>query len=211
MFVLDGNWFGSRYPVKPIDYWDRSWLHAPDRTRESEDRVLSKKPTIPIDGIKQVHIFLQSQNEWRSPQVRKLLILAKRIGIPTFLYKDEDDWRLLNIRRAVSVKDAADMLKGPEPHRPQGDAFDYLEPWLELIYKHKLSELSEKAKKIRYNLIYYGESDQGLGVEMSNARKPGNTGYETAIKLNSIMHKNRFKTTLDLARAVKAKWEKIKA
>ena len=211
MFVLDGNWFSQRYPVKPIDYWERSWLHAPDRTREAEDRVFSKEPSIPIDGVKQVHVLIKEQHEFRSPQVRKLLILAKKQGIPAYLYTDERAWRLLDTRRAVNPSESGDVLRGQEPTRVQRDPFDYLTPWLELMYKNSVAELSEKANKIRYNLIYYGDSDQGLGTEMGNARKPGNEGYETAIKINNIMRKNGFKTTLDLARAVKDKWKNIKA
>ena len=209
MFVLDGNWFGSRYPVKPMDYWERAWLHAPDRSRESEDRVLSKKPSIPIDGVEQVHVFLSEHQEYRSPQVRQLMIIAKRRGIEAFLYTDEQAWRLLDTRRAVPIEKNLEILRGPEQIRPQGEPFDYLTPWLELLYKKRVDDLSEKAKKIRYNLIYYGDSDQGLGTEMANARKPGNSGHETVIKLNNIMHKHNFKTTLDLARAVKEKWTKI--
>lgn len=211
MFVLDGNWFSQRYPVKPIDYWERSWLHAPDRTREAEDRVFSKEPNIPIAGVKQVHVLIKEQNEFRSPLTRKLLILAKKQGIPAYLYIDERAWRLLDTRRAVSPSEASDVLRGQEPSRVQRDPFDYLTPWLELLYKNSVADLSEKANKIRYNLMYYGDGDQGLGTEMGNARKPGNEGYETAIKINNIMRKNGFKTTLDLARAVKEKWKDIKA
>ena len=141
----------------------------------------------------------------------KLLILAKKQGIPAFLYTDERAWRLLDTRRAITPSQASDVLKGTDVTRVQRDPFDYLTPWLELIYKNKVSDLSEKASKIRYNLIYYGDSDQGLGTEMSNARKPGNEGYETAIKINDIMRKNGFKTTLDLAQAVKEKWKNIKS
>ena len=211
MFVLDGNWFNQRYPVKPIDYWERSWLHTPDRTREAEDRVFSKESSIPIGGVKQVHVLIKEQNEFRSPLTRKLLILAKKQGIPAYLYTDERAWRLLDTRRAVNPSEAGDVLRGQEPTRVQRNPFDYLTPWLELLYKNSVADLSEKANKIRYNLIYYGDGDQGLGTEMGNARKPGNEGYETSIKINNIMRKNGFKTTLDLARAVKDKWKNIKA
>jgi hypothetical protein len=25
MLNIDGTWFNGRYPVKPVDYWERSW------------------------------------------------------------------------------------------------------------------------------------------------------------------------------------------
>ena len=89
MFVLDGQWFSQRYPVKPIDYWERSWQFSPDRTREAEDRVFSKESAIPLGGVTAVHVLLKEQDESRSPLTRTILIEAKKLGIPTYLYTDE--------------------------------------------------------------------------------------------------------------------------
>ena len=213
MFVLDGNWFSQRYPVKPIDYWERAWQHSPDRTRESEDRVFAKDPTIPINGVRAVHVLLKEQSETRSPETRKILILAKKAGIPTYLYTDEKAWRLQDNRNALNVKQAAPVLKGQEPSRITRQYRDSLEDWLELIYKKNKGELSERADKLRYTLVYYGSryptEDQNLSVDMSNARKPGSSGHETAIKLIDYMRKNGIKSTVDLKNALVEKWDKL--
>lgn len=208
MFVLDGDWFGQRYPVKPIDYWDRAWLHSPGRTREAEDRVFSKSPSIPIGGIRQVHVLLTEQQEYRSPMTRKLLILAKQQGIDTFLYADKKAWLLQDTRRAISPEEAKDLLKGQDPTKSHREPLDYLSPWIELINKTKKSQLTKKADKLRYNIVYYG-GDGGLSNEMSNARKPGNDGYENAIKINNYMRQNKFKSLEELAAALKEKWKNI--
>jgi hypothetical protein len=214
MFVLDGNWFGQRYPVKPIDYWERAWQHAPDRTREAEDRVFSKEPGIPIDGVKQIHVLIKEHHDWRSPATRKLLILSKKRGVPVFLYDDEAAWRLLDKRKSISVKQAAELIGGQEQTRTQRFPFTYLTPWLELIYKNKISDLSSEASKLRYSIIYQSNptEDNRLGVDMSNARKPSSgEDYDTAVKINDYMRKNGYKTTVDLKNAIQNKWKDIKA
>lgn len=216
MFVLDGNWFSQRYPVKPIDYWDRAWQHSPDRTRESEDRVFAKEPSIPITGVRAVHVLLKEQSETRSPETRQILILAKKAGIPTYLYTDERAWRLQDTRNALDIAQAAPVLKGQQTkgYTPSRPPTLYLEPWLELIYKNNKADLTPRAEKLRYELVYYGsrypEEDSNLGVDMSNARKPNSTDYPTAIKINNYMRKNNIKSTVELKNALVDKWENIK-
>ena len=215
MFVLDGTWFSQRYPVKPVDYWERSWQHSPDRTRESEDRVFAREPAIPISGVRGVHVLLKEQSETRSPETRQILILAKRAGIPAYLYTDETAWRLQDTRNAVDIAQAASVLKG-QPQRgftPSRPHTLYLEPWLELIYKNNKADLTPRAEKLRHDLVYYGSrypnEDSNLGVDMSNARKPNSTDYPTAVKINDFMRKNGFRSTVDLKNALVAKWDKL--
>jgi hypothetical protein len=217
MFVIDGNWLNSRYRTRPIDYWDRAWLQSNGtRTRESEDRVFSKTPDIPIDGVLAVHVLLKERSENRSPEVRTILITAKKLGIPAYLYSNESAWRLQDRRRAVTPAQAGDLLKGTQP---QGFVFsrpptNYLEPWLELIYKKNKADLSPRAEKLRFNLMYYGsrysDEDSGLGNDMSGARKPNSTDYTTAIKINDYMRKNKIFDTLALKNLLVKKWDKIK-
>lgn len=217
MFVLDGNWLNQRYKTKAIDYWDRAWQHSGGtRSSESEDRVFTKTPEIPINGVIAVHVLLKEQSENRSPEVRTILIAAKKRGIDAFLYTDEKAWRLQDTRKAVSPAQAAALLKGQQPagYTPSRLPTMYLEPWLELIYKNKKSELSPRAEKLRFNLIYYGsrdpQSDQNLGSDMSSARKPNSTDYPTAVKINNYMRKHKMPNTIALKTAMVEKWKDIK-
>jgi hypothetical protein len=217
MFVLDGNWLNQRYKTKAIDYWERSWQHSGGtRSSESEDRVFSREPEISIAGVKEVHVLLKEQNENRSPEVRTILITAKKRGIPAYLYTDETAWRLQDTRKAVSPAEAAALLKGqpPKGYTPSRPQTMYLEPWLELIYKNNKAELTPRAEKLRHDLIYYGsrypDQDSNLGTDMSNARKPNSTDYPTAVKINDYMRKNKFVNTVALKNALVDKWDKIK-
>ncbi|MSX56097.1 MAG: hypothetical protein F2772_11260 [Actinobacteria bacterium] len=216
MFVLDGNWLGSRYKVGPIDYWERSWQFTPNRTRETEDRVFSKTPEISTECIRAVHVLLKENMENRSPEVRQILIMAKTRGLPTFLYRDEKAWRIQDTRKAIQPSQSGDLLKGQEysgkMYRPGRNLMD---PWMELIYKSNKQDLSPDAEKLRHNLVYYGKNhpfdDQNLGVDMSNARKPSSgADYDSANKLTDYMRRNKYPDTVALKTALVKKWDKIK-
>jgi hypothetical protein len=212
MFVLDGDWYGQRYPVKPVDYWERMWQYSSERTRESEDRIFSKEPNISVGGIRAMHVLLKEQQEHRSPATRKLLLLAKKKDIPAFLYTDENAWRLQDTRRSLSIKQAEPVLKGVEPSNRTYPSYGTLDPWFELIYKKSKSELTPKADKLRNNILYYARpnEDNNLAVDISNERKPNSSDRTSAIKLIDYMRKNKFASTVDLKNALVDKWKDIK-
>jgi len=210
MFVLDGQWLQQRYPVKPVDYWERSWLSSGgSRSRESEDRVFSRDPTIATGGVKMIHVLLKEQHENRSPEVRKLLILAKRLGIPAYLYNDEQAWRLQDTRKAISVGQAASLLKGQDPSR-RSYGRKYLSRWLELIHKKASDELSKEADRMAYNMKYYSlDGLHNLDIDMSNARKPGSSDHDQAVKIIGYMRANRITTLQQLLNHLRDKWTAI--
>lgn len=217
MFVLNGTWLNHNYKTKPIDYWNRAWLHdtSGKRSREAEDRVYSRTPEIPANNqsILEVHVLLVEQSENRSPEVRTVLLSAKTQGIPAFLYTDETAWKLQDKRKAVSPASAAELLKGPQPSRKSYQRRNYLEDWLELIYKKNKAELTPSALRKVKSLVVYGQGyrneDDGLGVDLSNARKPGNEDYPSAAKINSFMQKNGIKSTVDLKNYLVDKWKEL--
>lgn len=217
MFVLNGTWLNHNYKTKPIDYWNRAWLHdtSGKRSREAEDRVYSRTPEIPANNqsILEVHVLLVEQSENRSPEVRTVLLSAKKQGIPAYLYTDETAWKLQDKRKAVSPASAAELLKGPQPSRKSYQRRNYLEDWLELIYKKNKAELTPSALRKVKSLVVYGQGyrneDDGLGVDLSNARKPGNEDYPSAAKINSFMQKNGIKSTVDLKNYLVDKWAEL--
>ena len=213
LFKMDGDWFNSRYVVKPIDYWDRAWLHSDGtRTREAEDRVFSAEPTIPISSVTEVHVLLKEQDEFRSPRTRMLMFVAKKQGLPVFLYTDEKAWRLLDKRRAKSVKDASDVLRGAQvPSGPSRKPSDYVKPWIELITKNDQAHLSDRAQRLLKTMRYYGrpDEDQNMSVDLSNARKPDAGDRASAVWLIKYMQTNGFKSTLELKNNIEDKWNKI--
>jgi hypothetical protein len=145
---------------------------------------------------------------------RKTLLAAKKLGIPAYLYEDLAAWRRQDPKGRVSITQR-ETLRGPDRPGRRGMTRSYLEPWIELIYKTQQKDLSKAADKLRYNLLYYGQdwsgkfNDQGLGVDLSNARKPANPDREQAVKLIDLMRKNNWATTTALAQAMYEKWNAI--
>jgi len=217
MFVLNGTWLNQNYKTKPIDYWNRSWLHSDGtRSREAEDRVYSRTPAIPANAksILEVHVLLKEQQENRSPEVRTVLLSAKKQGIPAFLYTDETAWKLQDKRKAVGLAQAGELLKGAQPvRRSFSPSRNYLEDWLELIYKKAKTELTPSAQRKLKSLVVYGQGyrneDDGLGADLSNARKPSSADYPSAAKINNFMRQNGITTTVDLKNYLVDKWKDL--
>jgi Protein of unknown function (DUF5661) len=217
MFVLDGNKIAQNYKVKPVDYWEGMWQrdNSNQRTRESEDRVFSKNPTIPTDGIiKEIHQLITDHDEFRSPVIRNIAILAKTQGIPIYFYTDKDSWLTQSPKNRVAVSQIAASFKGPmKPMMAtRRRRISPLQQWLELIFKKNKAELSQEANELRFNMVTYGarypEEDQGLSNELTNARKPGDTERGNADKIIQYMRQNRMTSTADLKAAMIAKWSK---
>ena len=212
LFKLNGDWFNQHYIVKPIDYWERSWLHSGGtRTREAEDRVFSKEPTIPSTPITEIHVLLKEQVDSRSIDTRRLLISAKQQGIPAYLYTDERAWRLLDKRRSVNPSSERDLLRGTMKGGYSRKPRDSVKPWIELITKDNESYLSDHAKGLLKNLRWYSyrNEDQNLGVDLSNARKPDAGDRESALWIIKYMQKNNFNSTVDLKNSIADKWNSI--
>jgi hypothetical protein len=218
MFVLDGDKIGQNNLVKPVDYWSRMWQHNPERTRESEDRIFSKRNTLSADCIRAVHILVSEHNENRSEAARQLLIAAKTRGIRTYLYNDEKAWRLQDTRRAISPSEANDLLKGHRkqpmymrrPVRGVGKGENAygrsnILSWIELVMKQPGQQLSKNADKIRYNLQYYGDMSGQLKNDFFNAKRPGEPEYPLVVKLGDYMNKNNL-DFLKLSEMLKQKW-----
>jgi len=130
------------------------------------------------------------------------------------LYTDETAWKLQDKRKAVSPGQAADLLKGPQPSRKSyRPGRNYLEDWLELIYKKAKGELSPSALKKVHSLVVYGQGyrneDDGLGVDLSNARKPSSADYPSAAKINTFMRQNNINSTVDLKNYLVDKWKDL--
>jgi len=212
LFKLNGDWFNSRYIVKPVDYWNGAWLHSDGtRTRESEDRVFSRESSIPIAAITEVHVLLKDQDEFRSPYTRQIMILAKQQGIPVYLYTDEKSWRITDKRNTLKPSQAKSLLKGkPNPGYSRKPT-DYVKPWLELIEKDREEYLTDRAARLLKTLLWYHypDNDQNMSVDLSNARKPDSGDRESAVKLIKYMQDHGYKSTIDLKNDITEKWNNI--
>jgi len=216
MFVLDGNKLSQHYKVKPVDYWEGMWQrdNSNERTREAEDRVYSKTPTIPTEGvIKEIHQLVSDQDDFRSPVIRQMAIIAKTQGIPIYFYADKQGWLLQAPNRRFNVSQLPSRFKG-QPKKSmayRSRRITPLEQWVELLYKKNKSELSQEASHLRHNLVYYGsrypEEDNNLRIDLANARKPNDPERGLADRIIQFLRKNNM-STVDLKNAMVAKWEK---
>jgi hypothetical protein len=215
MFVLDGNWFNQHYKSGPVDYWgNRDPLQSHHKAHEAEDRVFSKTSTIPINGVTAVHVLIKpdSENEHLGALARTVFINAKKRDIKAYLYDDEVAWRALDTRRSLPLSKNP-MLRGPQAlgsrssmYKPKG----YLHPWIQLLTARDKSQLGKDANSIRSSLSREYDAVfalQGLGVEMSNARKPSaGIDRENATRIITYMGQHKLNNLEDLVDHLKQKW-----
>jgi hypothetical protein len=213
MFVLDGNWFNRHYKSQPVDYWlNRSPHQQHHRAHEAEDRVFSAEPTISIDGVTAVHIYVSPDaDDQIKAWARQCLIAAKRRGIDTYFYRDKNSWRMLDTRKTTSgALPGQDTARGYVPSRRRG----YMTPWIELIKAKDKTQLSKDADRIRYNLMYtYDRSNsaQGLANDLSNARKPDSgPDRRHATTIIQYMRERGFTKVSEFVDSLAEKWKSIK-
>jgi hypothetical protein len=211
LFVLDGNWFNQHYPSKPVDYWEnRDPTKAHHRKHEAEDRVFSKDPTIPINGVTAIHVYTSTDaDDLIKARARQTLIAAKRLGIETYFYTDKDAWKNFdkNKQANVSILTGQDTGKGyVSSHR------GYLLPWMELLQATEKSQLSKNADKLRYSLMYSYDKDSAakeLANDLSNSRKPDSGPDRShAVKIIKYMRDNKLENVSQFVDAISNKWKK---
>jgi hypothetical protein len=215
MFVMDGRWYNQRYPAKSVDYWlDRNPKKSFGREHEAEDRLFSKEPIVPVDGVTEIHVYLKPNSEPEDiARTRQLFILAKRRGISTYLYNDKEGWRIQDPRKR---QDFSQLRKGIDDKTGfirlhKGELIYYIE----LLKAKEETQLSDRAKKILYTVRYdfpkgYYRQDMVKRFEsdLANGRRPG-TGPDrrNAIKIISFMNKNGFETAEQFLQYLHDKWK----
>jgi hypothetical protein len=234
-FELDGDFLNHNHKVVPADYWDSWWIKqreagSRDRTRESEDRVLSDKPTIEMgkrinDVIKGVHVLWRSEKtdndkmtgddhrEYNrlAPPVRQTLLRAKLLGIPTYVYDNPNDFILQNKHKAIPVHKIISQLKGPV----YNGRFSQADPttrgnfkgYRELYWKNRYADLSPNGRKM-FSRIRYGASSTDLENLIHNYRsKPD---YMKDIQYTQNVFKwSGSKTAKEFIDKMYDKWSKI--
>lgn len=215
LFVLDGTWYNRRYRGGPVEYWgDRHNLYG--RESEAEDRIFSKDPTIPITGVKELHIYFSPKSEDVGQYARSVMESCKSLSIPVYLYNDPAAWLLQDTRKCVSIASLKHVFSGPVHVRKEFPPSRYakLPLWIELIHGRASEVLSVEANQMAADISrspsYNVNDDFGLGIEMSNARKPNNAGRDEMEQIIKLMRANRWAHPVDIYRAMKEKWAGIK-
>lgn len=211
LFQLNGDWFNNRYISKPVDYWlNRDPKSGSHRPHEAEDRVYSKEPTIPIGGVTAIYVYISPEAEDNiRAYARHALIAAKRLGIETYFYTDEEAWRNFD-KRPEKLGDVT-VLRGQERTGGYTSTHPgYLLPWIELLHTKDKSQLSKRADRIRYDLQYtYNkeESARSLNNDLSNARKPGSGPDRKHVgNIIKYMRQNNISSVRELVDHLAKKW-----
>jgi len=212
MFVIDGNYYNNKYPSKPVDYWqNRDPEKSYNKKHEAEDRLFSKEPSIPINGVTAVHVFVKEDAD---PNVKALarttLLEAKKRSIPAYYYNDLSAWRNLDTAKTSQINTLIGQKDtGRSFRRHRG----WLIPWLEVMQATDRSQLSSKAKDIIRNLdseYYIKDTATGLENDLSSARKPDSgPDRKNAIKIISFMKQHKLTTVAEFVNVMAEKWNPI--
>jgi len=183
MVVFDGQaLMADGYTGKAVDYWGPEFRKL--GKDEMEDRIFSKKPVIPKASkyIKEIHILFDRdrtdhRNDLVARVVKDLGYKAKRLGVPLYIYTDQQAFALLNKAKAASVASVdapADKLPLPdtdiEPRGYRGGpARNYFGGWIELLKVNDRIPLS-KVGKDALNRAHYFDANQGVDADIHNAR-----------------------------------------
>lgn len=215
MFELNGDYYNRHYPSKSVDYWlNRNPMQSYHRAHEAEDRLFSKEPSIPANGITSVYVYLSPHldSDGVKANARQLLIACKKRGLKTYFYNDPDAWKRLD-KRPEKQGDLSILTGKERIGRYNSMHKGYLLPWIELIRSKEKSNLSKKANELRYGVVYdryMHDTVAGLKTELSNARKPtAGVDRKHAVNIIDFMRQNRLDTVEQLVKFIADKWKTI--
>ena len=221
VFELNGDWFNQRYRGGPVDYWGGNkgryyGQGIKGRYSEMEDRVFSNEPYIsfpknPKDLIKSIHILWAwkpnetQNNKW----LRTVLIRAKQMGIPHYIYEDEQEFVLQDTRRAIKI----DVNKLVNPDAPKfGDNYprtekDWFKGYREIYYAKDKESLTKEGKRVADKIMYYfDDAVRGLEADIHNEKRRASPGLVNFLKIFKQMGVNN---PYDFVLAMKKKWDPI--
>lgn len=211
---LNGQWLNNRYKAKPIDYWGRDW-----NKDEMEDRVFSRKPVLPLpkdatDLITAIHVLFRQEklhsDDLRPYFLRKLLLNAKLLQIPIYVYNNPEKWLAQDTSKAIDPRTLVSYPEKNMPSKPyQSRLKDYLKVWRELYFKNDRKTISPEAKKILYSIqfdMYKKDEINSLSAEIHNVKTKNNEGL---IKLLKIFKELNIQTAKQYVDYLADKWDKI--
>lgn len=225
-FKLNGDWLNYRYKGAAMDYWEGFWQKMrasggdKTRVREMEDRIYSRKPTIPLpstrtDLITEIHILLVEINEQAVIPVRNIIVEAKRNNIPYFVYDDKEAMIFQDKRKAIPVNEIIPKLKKEAEKRwPRMKPRDFLSPYRELYHKSDRKDLSREASKRIYYIkshgTYFDDEVRRLEADIHNSRS--REEYQEGLyRLLQIFRKEKIGTPKEYLKFLRDKWEDIDA
>lgn len=212
-FNLNGDIINRHYKATPVDYFRNRKIST-----ETEDRIYSKTPLIPIDCVEEIHIYTGHHalmDSTVSLKLRKVAILAKRRGIPIYFYNQMRYLKDQNRSEALSGKELMTTLGKVGGEITQSTLPVELNPrknlknWIRLLTAKDVSHLTPDQQTLISQIKdtgYARTDDLGLSDEMALNGLNGNEFYHEVTLLNRYMMKHKIKTPHDLVMHIKQKY-----
>lgn len=131
LIEMNGDWFNKEgYVTKPVDYFGGKG------SDEMEDRVYSLKPEISFEGeasnlIKALHIKIPSNSKnfvsmgrETVERMLKVMIQAKKLGIPFYVYTNATAWLMRATDKAMDPKMVVAVIKADLEDTPIENKFN---------------------------------------------------------------------------------------
>lgn len=206
IFEFDGMKLGSKYQIRPVDYWGYSWdlQRTSPIADEQEDRLFSHDQEIPLyPYLKSINVYVrpESSNNFLEDNLKRAKFIKKKAeenNIPCFIYRDLNAWRTNNRRKAVDLE-SSEMLDSDKPleyNRIRGYGKDIMT--ILKILKDPFNKQQDKDVKdflYRYRGFDWKSSINSM---ISNAKTEKDSEVRnTLYELSKLERKNK-KNILDL-------------
>ena len=208
LLVLDGVKLSNKYSGSPVDYWGESFRKADPTKFEAEDRIWANTPTIPnaASYIREIRIYLgdDTGEDYVIRSTKKAVLSAKKLNIPTYVYKDKEAFLTGDRRKSLMVEEWARRTEVDKPYRRfhRRDS-ENLQEWFELYFKKDREHLSKRA---RHRLMYLTEHDTHSVLETDIHNSKSSPALP---KLVNIWRKEGIKSPKEFIELLRAKWDNM--
>lgn len=211
LFEFDGSKLGSKYQIRPVDYWGYSWdlQRTSPIADEQEDRLFSHDQEIPLyPYLKSINVYVRPEGhrDFKEDNLKRAKFIKKKAeenNIPCFIYNDLNAWRTNNRRKAVDLESSDEMLdsdKSLEDSRVRGGGKDIM-----TILKIIQDPFNKQQDKDVTDFLYrYRGFDwkSSINTMIGNARTEKNSEVRnTLYELSKLERKNK-KNILDILEEV---------
>jgi len=206
IFEFDGTKLGSKYQIRPFDYWGYSWdlQRTSPIADEQEDRLFSHDQQILLyPYLKSINVYVKPSNHenFSEDQLKRAKFIKKKAeenNIPCFIYNDLNAWRTNNRKKAIDFESSSEVADSDlvDNNRIRGGGKDIM-TILKIINDPFNKQQDKDVKDFLYR--YRGfDWKSSVSTMISNARTEKNPEVRNVLyELSKIERKNK-KNVLDI-------------
>jgi hypothetical protein len=200
IFEFDGTKLGSKYQIRPFDYWGYSWdlQRTSPIADEQEDRLFSHDQQILLyPYLKSINIYVKPSNHqnFSEDQLKRAKFIKKKAeenNIPCFIYNDLNAWRTNNRKKAVDFESSSEVADSDlvDNNRIRGGGKDIM-TILKIINDPFNKQQDKDVKDFLYR--YRGfDWKSSVSTMISNARTEKNPEVRNVLyELSKLERKNK--------------------